>query len=913
MIKLTPTFTSFVEQEVSRSMKKRTIKFLTIFLLLVLTQEVFASILKQEKSQSHMRWNVFVDKDNLVVKKTGAQVLIQTLDRDTLEKIEADLSKLVLDKKYITSYKVTGPSKTNNVRSIKIELSSSNVEIFTFYRDREKNYIVDFWVDSAGLTDNDTAISKLGNKQKKSKSIKSKTIAKPVKINVVKRIKPLKKTSSKKVVKYYQADKKVRDFRYGASFVWDYPAMSPKLKSIINLERKTPEFFYPLANRDVEKSEIEAHLQLNMNLFKKRKYGLMYKSIQLFEKKFGDDLGYEVNEYLKANAILRDNFRKGNIEPVKTAVAMLSNLAQKSTIYDQRKGIRKYLITYSMNRNENIKSLEIAKEFYVDSKENFDYEESNWAAEAILNNLARLKQVDKVEELLKDKIIIKFLPKQVMVAYEMYILLKLGKVDDVIKVYNASKRSLAKPVHEVILYNLAEAYFRNGKYKKAAKVYDEFISQYSFNTYSSHARLRLALCYELLEKDYKETEVLYRNAINRSLNKEISYEARVRYVGLRTIRKRKLTEEDIETRVFLDRKEKFKLSSDLNRLRWLIRLRTLVVDKEYMKALSYLNALPMQSMTPSLRRVYEADGAEIVYGLISDLFEKGEYAKVIQAWEVYKNKYISKVALDGNMNFLVGQSFIKLGLYDGFDKLYTEFSKTNKSVQKTFPIWYDRKIDSNTGQLLAELQVIRNIKLKNLERAKKDVKKLSKLNPKFSKNKYYLGKILYMQKDYKGAVQNYESFMAQKSERNLKNDREVADLLLSYTDSIYKIGDKLKYRRISDAILNDTKKYSPNNKYMKSVRERIAYTNIEVIAAENDDAQSLLLEAKIVALKKEYPKTLYFGRLNYLLGKAFVNNQKLDAGKKILNSLLTDDKVEDHIKEMAKSELALIKIKEKTI
>ena len=53
--------------------------------------------------------------------------------------------------------------------------------------------------------------------------------------------------------------------------------------------------------------------------------------------------------------------------------------------------------------------------------------------------------------------------------------------------------------------------------------------------------------------------------------------------------------------------------------------------------------------------------------------------------------------------------------------------------------------------------------------------------------------------------------------------------------------------------------------------------------------------------------------MNYLLGRAYVNNEKLDEGKKVLNSLLKDDKVEDHIKEMAKSELALIKIKEKTI
>ncbi len=888
-----------------KKMKKQTIKILTMTAVLFFTVETFAQAMKQVSSNSHLRWNISAQKDHISLRKKGNHLYIKTLNNKLFESLKKNFSALNLNKTYVSKVSFKEPDAQNNVPSIDVELTSSNVEHFTFYRDREKLYIVDFWLDE------DSVAAKGIKEFSKAKTVKSKNNKNKNKITILKKkvIKPIVK---KRIVKK-KTSSKYKDFRYGASFIWDYEPMAPQLKNVLKLDVKTPEFFYPIKNRKYEQSEKEAHLQLTINLYRKKKYGLMYKSIKLYSKKFGDDAAFDINEYLKANAILRDNLQKGNSEPVKTAISMFHNIVAKSENYELRKGINKYLISYYMTKKEYVKSLELTKRFYVDSKENFDYEESNWAAEGILNNLSKLNQIDKVRALLKDKTIVKLLPKQLMIAYEMFSQLNIGNVEKVIQIYKNNKRSLVAPVHKTIIYNIAEAYFRTSQYEKAIKLYDNFLNDYSFDTHSNQARLRIALCYDLLDKDPKKINELYKNAINRMQDSALAYEARIRYVGHRSVRKNKLNIEDKEVRIFLENKKKLKLSSDLKQLKWLVRLRTLIVDEEFKKALAYLNALPLKAMKPSERRVYEADGAEIVYGLISRLYKDAEYSKVITAWEVYKDRYVDKVATDPNMNFIVGRSYIKMGLYDGFDAVYKKFTENKGKVRRTFPIWYKRKSTGNPDFLLNELQIIRNLNLKNWSIAKRQLKISEKMNKNYRKNSYYHGMIAYSQKNFNVAKNSFERFLSRDGKMGIFDDREIADMIFAYADSLYQSKEYDKYKKVAQAVLNDTKRYSPTNMYVKGVRERIAYTFIEILAGENKASSSLLVEGKIKEFRKEYADSLYIGRLNYLLGLSLITNKKSDEGKKILSSLLKDSKTSEYLKELVRTELSLLKIKERTL
>lgn len=880
--------------------KLKTLTLIAFFTIL----NVKAGIIVQEKGSTHLRWNIFAPKDLVQIHKNKDTVQFRTLNTELYIKLEKAIKDIDPDGKYITSIKTVGPSEMSNSSKVEVRLKSENVELFSFYKDRDKKLVVDFWTEESN---ENTPISEVKPVKKKT-SIK-KVVAKkaPVAKKIAKR-KIVQKSINPEVVSSY------RDFRYGASFIWDYSPLAPKLKKIINLDRKTPEYFYKIKNRDVSKGEAQAHMQLTINLFRKKKWGLMYKSIKLYNKKYGESSEFDINEFMKANAILRENFSKGNTEPVKMSISMLENIVLKSKNYELRRGIYKYLIPYYIQANDHIKTLELTKKFYVDSKENHDYEESNFAAEGILYNLAKLKQIEKVQELLKEKTIQKILPKQVMLAYELYTYLSMGESEKVISLYEKNKKSLVKPVHPVILYNVAEAYFRNSNYNKAAKVYDSFIKDYSFHAKSSQARIRIAQCWEIQEKDFDESIELYKNAINRSQNSEIGFEARIRYVALRNLRKKKVTDSDREVKVFLSSGlNSIKIEKDLKKLLWQVRLRTFIVEKKYDEALAYLNALPLKAMIPTDRRVFESDGAEIVYGVIEKSFNEGQYANVIKAWDIYKDQYIDKVANDPQMNFLVANAYIRLGLIDGFDSLYEKFSKSNFEVSKTFPVWVERKNQSNTKDLLAELQIIRNLKLKNWNVVKREIASLRKDKSKIEKLDYYQGLLSYHTGDWKNGAKSFERFLSSGKDESITDPKEIAELVKSYTDCLYEVGDTKKYQKVANALLSDTRKLKSKNDYMDSVREKVSYLNIELLAGNNTDENSMLLEAKIKKFREEFSKSLYSGRIKYLLGLSLLNNKKDAEGKEVLEKLISDEGIDEHIKDLARSELSMLKIKDRTL
>ena len=161
----------------------------------------------------------------------------------------------------------------------------------------------------------------------------------------------------------------------------------------------------------MDKSEQEAHLQLTINLYRQEKWGLMYKSIKLYEKKYPKSKPI-LHEYLKANSILKENLNKGEPEPVKMAIKMYENIIPACDEYTMRRAIRRYLGTYYVEKSDYISSLKIGKAQYVDSKENHDYEESEEAVQLILHSLSKLNQIDQLTKLSHDKTLAKIIPAQ---------------------------------------------------------------------------------------------------------------------------------------------------------------------------------------------------------------------------------------------------------------------------------------------------------------------------------------------------------------------------------------------------------------------------------------------------------------------------------------------------------------------
>jgi tetratricopeptide (TPR) repeat protein len=896
------------KQEVSFIMLNINIKFLTLILGSLLALPCFSQLLTQEANTTHLRLNVFTDRNFLDVEKRGERILLRSLNQVVIEQLMDELNMRPPDKAYVSSFRLLQNAE-GRVPTIELNLANPRVELFSFYRDRERRHVLDLWLDQAQRNQKPTTVvesTPVVNKDEVARKDSTTQPARPRTMRTAPPAAPAVATPAPAPVSHH------RDFRYGASFIWDYAPMAPRPRDPVNLDRKTAEFFYPIRDRNIEESEEEAHLQLSINLYREEKWGLMAKSIQLFEQKYPGSSLSLVNEYLKANALIRENFDRGQSQPVKTAMTAYESLAQKSSDYEMRRGLNKYLITHYYNSGEMLRALQIAQRFYTDSRENFDYEETNYVVEMILSTLANLRRLDEIRQVTKDETIQKIVPAQLILAYEIFSLLSTGDADEVIKLYEEREKGLTRPVLGSILYNVAEAYFRRSNYEKAIGLYDTFVAENSQRTQASNARLRIALAYDLLDRDLDQTLQLYLNAINRSQDHEVSYEARIRYTALRSIRPLSIRDSDRERRIFLERDRRLmgEIRKEIREILWLTRLRTFIVDEKFQEALSYLTAIPMSTLTPAKQRVFEGDGAEIVFGLMKSHFKAGDYARVVQIWELYRDKYVSKVAEDPFVNFIVGKAYLKLGLYQGFDQLYQRFASLEATPQRTFPVWLERPRIGSDKEILGELQVIRNINLKNWDAALSEVGKLEALSPNRHKNFYYRGIIAYNRGQYREAVSQLETFLTRQSGPNPHDPDEVAQMLLGLSDSLYRLEEHDRFRRVATAILSDTRDFGAEHKYLKEVKEKVAYLLIENYAREMTDQAALTLEPMIVRFNQDFPDSTYKGRVQLLLGMAYVRNHKREQGKEVFEQLIQGSETSDVLKELARSELSLLRIKD---
>ena len=853
--------------------------------------DVQAAILNQKEFKNHLRWSITTKKGELQIVKKNMDILIKSLDEKTLDRLSSDFKKN-LNKKYFKS----GNTKIKKDKSnfvLFMPLKDKNIEIFKFYQDNKKRQIVDFWVNDP--EENKKNIPILKKKADKNSSAVKKKIA----------LKDRKGKSSKKKEDY-------RDFRYGAPFIWDYSPVSPEIKRVINLKSKTPDYFFPVKDRDYKKNDEEAHLQLIVNFYRKKKWSFMYKSMELFEKKYKDSNLMDFIEYMKINAILKDHLVKGKDQKnsVKVAMDMLSGLSERTKIYDLKKGSLKYLLQFYLDNNGYVKALDISKKLFTISRKKHDRNESQYAAEAILYNLARLGRNDKMKNLVDDQDIKVLIQKQKRLAYQIYSLMEIDEEEEVIKIFEKNKKGFVGSMHESILFNIAEAYFRKARYNEAIKYFDKYIVSHKGSKHSSKARLRLALSYELTEKDVKKTIDLYKTAINRSLKDETGYEARIRYVSLISVRKKDMTKQDRELRILLKRdNENEKLGKNIKKLLWLVRLRIFIVNGQFEKALAYLEAIPFKSLKYYEQNVFIGDGAEIIYGILQKYYNEGRYSKVMEIWNRYQEKYVNKVASDPYINLIVGKSCLKLKLYKSMEKILASFEKIDHTPSKTYPLWNDRNIHLDSKIVVMELKIMRNMELENWKLAYKQVDLLATRYPKHNRINYFKGMISYKKKKYKKTVDYLEKFLSESSVKF--DDIEIADVLMAYTDSIYQMGEIKKFKRTAEVVLRDVNKRHQKNTYLDKVKERISYLNIEIMHGEND--QKLVLEDRIKNFKTVYKGSIYSGRINYILGMTLLANKKVDDGKKVFLDLIKDEKTPEYIKQLAKSELSLIKIKEKTI
>jgi TolA-binding protein len=883
-----------------------------IFVCILCSASSFGEIYNQETFKTHLRWHLSVPRDQFSINNRDGVLNIETVNLELFEKLSGEISKIGTNPQYVenvTTSKVDFPARP---ALISVKLKDPSVELFSFYRDADKKYILDFWINSDLVSEKPVLFKK---------PLPLPAGQEPLLVQKKKEINPLlaRKSSilpilevKKEMIQEKQPNPGYRDFRYGGSFIWDYAPMIPQLEKDINLAAKIPDSLYPIKDRDKLDDPKEAHMQLTINFYREEKWGLMNKSITLYEKKYGRDSNQVLNEFIKANALLKGNIAKPNRGITQSAIVLLTNAKDLTEDYELKAAIYRYLIQYNVDVRDHLRTLELSKNLFVEARGQFDQTLVIQSALTILHALAELKQVEKIEEFLSDKKLASILPAQMGFAYSTYALLAKGETKEIVKRYNAISKSLAKPVHPAILYNVAESSFRRGDFENSIKVFDEFVASYSYLLQAPFARLRLALSYELLDKNADENLILYKNAIDRSTDPAARYEAKLRYVAFRIARKLNPTEQDKETEIFLEQSpdEAKAISSDLKKLLWLVRLRVFIASKNYDKALAYLTSIPLDSFKPAERRVFEGDGAEIVFGIINDAYMKEDYSKVVKLWEVYKSKYETKVARNIYLNFVVCESFIKLGLYKSYDRALESFKSVAEEEPRLFPIWVERVKNTKLTQVIDELTLIRLVADEDWKGASDKLASYPVSLRDSLSYPFYRGLINFKQKNYSEAISEFEKVLVDQGQSNQLTPRQTADLLMGYVESLYQLKDQDRFKTVVKALSADIN--SSKSAPILNVSERVNYLLIESFVGEaSPDWKEI--ENMTNQFREKFQKSPYTARIGYLYGLSLIKNSRIAEGKEVLSILTNDEKVPLHIKEMCRSELATLELVEKKL
>ncbi|MCY4644573.1 MAG: hypothetical protein OXB88_08135 [Bacteriovoracales bacterium] len=899
-------------------------KFLTLLFisLAFISSSAFSSILLEQKFKTHLRWNLHIDKKDAFITKTGSGFYIETFAFPLYKKLKKELSRVNRVGDYfekITFHKGIFPKKPARIR---VDLKGKEVELLSFYQSRDKKYVLDFWKNNDDK-ENDKAISpplkaktqdqaiRQGRSESQKtvkKEVKDKSFALGGKVKYDGLLRKKNKITPKETLESY------RGFNYGAALIWDYPSLSPKIEKKIDMRRKTPEYFYPIKDRNLEgrMKDKEAHIQLNINLYRKEKYGLMSKSIQLYRKKYRLDENYDLNEFLKSLALIKENLRNPEGGPFRSAMVVLDSIANRTNDYDLKKSIHLYHIQYLIEQKNMIEALKIGKKLYVESKARLDQETLNYAAEVIFYSLSHLGQIKKIRKFSSERSVKKLVSPQTVLAYKIYVLHKENRLDEVISLFEKNKRNIQKPIDSSILYNVAEAFFRKAKYKKAIGVYQDFLKNYSYMGESSFARVRLALSHEILNSDIDKALKLYEYAINRSSHPKARYEAKLRYVAMRNTRKINPNDKDKSVLTFLEYRddEKKNIDSNLKELLWSVRLRIFLNSGQYQKALSYITVLPINTLRSSVKKMFYGDGAEIIYGIISNAFNQGDTARVVKLWEIYRDLYENKVAQSAYLNFIVAKSYISLGIEGGVKRIIKNLKKMGKDQERSFPIWISRKDYGGVDNLVDEINIFRMVQESNWNDLVKSIDKM-----KISNNRklFYEVIALYHSKYFKQAVSIGEEFLRKTPSSLPLSKRETADFFEAYLESLYNISPLVKFRKSAKAFIQDIEVSESSNSDIMNLSEKIRYLLIESLSSSQKSEDLLEVEASAKRFLAEFKKSIYGDRVRFLLASNFINHKKIENGIKILNELIANENTLSYIKEMSKSEITSIKLNEKIV
>jgi hypothetical protein len=326
--------------------------------------------------------------------------------------------------------------------------------------------------------------------------------------------------------------------------------------------------------------------------------------------------------------------------------------------------------------------------------------------------------------------------------------------------------------------------------------------------------------------------------------------------------------------------------------------------------LTYLTSLPLESMKASEKRLFEADGAEIIFGLINEYYAKEDYARAVKHWETYKDKYVDKVGLNPQINFSICHSYIKLGLNLSYERTLENFRSLKSAELQTYPIWVDRMANVSVGNLLSELSILKYMNANNWTDAEAKLNELLAAGESNARLSYYRGMIAFQLKKYKESADSFEKLLVLQEGAKILSPAEISNVTTSYLESLYNLGANDKFKNVAKALINDLN--ASSSPLVVQSLERVNYLLIESMISESK-ADYVELETLIQNFTKRFKTSQYRGRIQYLYGTILLKNNKNDEGEKVLRDLIKDREAPGYVRELAQTELSALELRRRSL
>ena len=402
------------------------------------------------------------------------------------------------------------------------------------------------------------------------------------------------------------------------NFVKNEVIQTPQ-ETLIELKNKPASSLYSPANRLSDVDNREKHLQLSINLFRKKKYSLLLKSMQSFEKKYGENKSEGLHKFFQI-VILEEKLKKKANEQILSLVKKaIKNF--KGSDLNLKFAFYKVQLKYNLLDRDWRLLDDNAKEYIAEAKKIGLGLEVSWATKLRVETyLSNSKMVDKS--------ILGQIPEVYKADYIVYELVSKDQYQEIEKLY-----------FEQTWHNATQSLLNNLIFTALKLQNDEFARVYNS---------RLSMLLRAESENTKFFNMIINDEDNLSFNNK-KLQVISRLISL-----------NHNPYVVLTSEQRLLLNTELKVYLWKMRLEHLALKKQKESYWSYISAIPFFQLKKHEINTVIDSHKSFLNKLYQDKFTDRKFQDITSHWEKMSIKSNLHEHIAQDIIYIVGESYLKL-------------------------------------------------------------------------------------------------------------------------------------------------------------------------------------------------------------------------------------------------------------